>query len=109
MPGASQPVRVGGELADEVAYNNHDVDDGLRSALHLLSGPGSADAAVPAATKTVLRAAGEAGGRRGCRAGLIHETIRGMINEVTDLVEISTGATCRSGDGGRACGRGRGP
>lgn len=68
-------------LADEIAYNNHDIDDGLRSGLLLVEQMREialfgchAEAAVqefPALT-----------GRR-----LIHETIRRMINaQVTDLL-----------------------
>jgi dGTPase len=68
-------------LADEVAYNNHDVDDGLRSGLITLEQldgialfarhVGEARAEFPALS-----------GRR-----LIHETIRRMIDaQVTDLL-----------------------
>jgi dGTPase len=75
-------------LADEIAYNNHDVDDGLRSGL--LSEAGLCH--VPLFRRhheAVLRAAGKPAGAVPRRV-LIHETIRGMINEVvTDLVETS--------------------
>lgn len=71
-------------LADEIAYNNHDVDDGLRSGL--LSEEGLCH--VPLFRRhheAVLRA-----GVKAPRRVLIHETIRGMINEVvTDLVETT--------------------
>ena len=71
-------------LADEIAYNNHDVDDGLRSGL--LSEAGLCS--VPLFRRhyeRVLKVAGSAP-----RRVLIHETIRAMINEVvTDLVETS--------------------
>jgi len=71
-------------LADEIAYNNHDVDDGLRSGL--LSE--TALCSVPLFRRhheSVLRAAPCAP-----RRVLIHETIRAMINEVvTDLVAAS--------------------
>lgn len=61
-------------LCDEIAYNNHDIDDGLRSGLISLEQL----AEVPVFARN--RAAVEAeypglGGRR-----LIHETIRRMIN-----------------------------
>ena len=72
-------------LADEIAYNNHDVDDGLRSGL--LSE--AALCSVPLFRRhyePVVRASAGSAPRR----VLIHETIRAMINEVvTDLVETS--------------------
>jgi dGTPase len=73
-------------LADEIAYNNHDVDDGLRSgllgeeALH----------AVPLFRRhhvPLLDANPEAS-----RRALIHETIRGMINEVVSDMVATTNA-----------------
>jgi dGTPase len=71
-------------IADEIAYNNHDVDDGLRSGL--LSE--AALCRVPLFRRhyePVVRAAPHAP-----RRVLIHETIRAMINEVvTDLVVTS--------------------
>ncbi len=71
-------------LADEIAYNNHDVDDGLRSGL--LSE--QALCSVP-----LFRRHYEPVQRRGVGASrrvIIHETIRAMINEaVTDLIETS--------------------
>ncbi|MEO7387431.1 MAG: deoxyguanosinetriphosphate triphosphohydrolase [Gammaproteobacteria bacterium] len=71
-------------LADEIAYNNHDVDDGLRSGL--LSE--AALCSVPLYRRhyePVVRAAPGAP-----RRVLIYETIRAMINEVvTDLIETS--------------------
>lgn len=71
-------------LADEIAYNNHDVDDGLRSGLISLE--------QLEAVSVFARHAGEAraefpglSGRR-----LIHETSRRMINtQVLDLIEQS--------------------
>ncbi|THF62972.1 deoxyguanosinetriphosphate triphosphohydrolase [Pseudothauera nasutitermitis] len=67
-------------LADEIAYNNHDVDDGLRSGLITLE---QLDA-VPifaANRREVERTWPGLAGRR-----LIHETIRRMINQmVLDL------------------------
>ncbi len=71
-------------LADEIAYNNHDVDDGLRSGL--LSE--MALCSVPLFRRhhePVVRSAPGAP-----RRVLIHETTRAMINEVvTDLVTTS--------------------
>ena len=68
-------------LADEIAYNNHDIDDGLRSGLVRL------DALDSLALFGRHRAAAQAAhpGLEGRR--LVHETIRRMIDElVTDLI-----------------------
>ena len=71
-------------LADEIAYNNHDVDDGLRSGL-LSEAALCRVALFRRHYKPVLRVAPDAP-----RRVLIHETIRAMINEVvTDLVTTS--------------------
>jgi dGTPase len=74
-------------LADEIAYNNHDVDDGLRSGLlHMdqLSGV----RIVARHLKAVLREYPKLTGRR-----LVHETVRHMIGTlVTDLVKSSAEA-----------------
>ena len=71
-------------LADEVAYNNHDVDDGLRSGLltvEQLSGV----RIVARHMRAVLRAHPGLPGRR-----LVHETVRRMIDTlVMDLVRSS--------------------
>lgn len=68
-------------LADEIAYNNHDVDDGLRSGLITLEQLEE----VPIFARfrgEVLALFPQIAGRR-----LIHETIRRMINaQVIDLV-----------------------
>jgi dGTPase len=88
-------------LADEIAYNNHDVDDGLRSGL--LSE--AALCSVPLFRRhhePVVRSAPHAP-----RRVLIHETMRAMINEVvTDLVTTSRrnikASGVRSSDGVRA-------
>lgn len=71
-------------VADEIAYNNHDVDDGLRAGLisveqlrelHLFREQ----------YDEVMQRYPHLSGRR-----LIHETVRRMINrQVTDLVEAS--------------------
>ncbi|WP_300437284.1 deoxyguanosinetriphosphate triphosphohydrolase [Zoogloea sp.] len=69
-------------LADEIAYNNHDIDDGLRSGLITLE---QLDA-VPIFARNrqiVERAYPGLAGRR-----LIHETIRRMINLMAvDLID----------------------
>ncbi|HLW04102.1 MAG TPA: deoxyguanosinetriphosphate triphosphohydrolase [Azoarcus sp.] len=68
-------------LADEIAYNNHDVDDGLRSGLITLDQLND----IPLFAErrhAVERAWPGLTGRR-----LIHETIRRMINDtVVDLI-----------------------
>jgi len=71
-------------LADEIAYNNHDVDDGLRSGLITLEQL----AAVPLVAAHLLevrRAYPDLPERR-----VVHETVRRMINTlVTDLIQQS--------------------
>ena len=67
-------------LADEIAYNNHDVDDGLRSGLITLEQL-SGVRAFSRHLDNVKNIYPELGGRR-----LIHETVRRMINaQVEDL------------------------
>ena len=74
-------------LADEVAYNNHDIDDGLRSGLITLEQ--LEDVPLWAIHRREAEAAfPEVGGRR-----LINETIRRIINAlIVDLI-----ATTRAG------------
>jgi dGTPase len=71
-------------VADEIAYNNHDVDDGLRSGLidlESLSRVGIVGRHMKAALREFPRLAG----RR-----LVHETVRRMIDTlVTDLTRAS--------------------
>jgi len=71
-------------LADEIAYNNHDVDDGLRSGLITLEQL----AEVPLVGKhlhAVRQAYPELPERR-----MVHETVRRMINTlVSDLIQQS--------------------
>ena len=71
-------------LADEIAYNNHDVDDGLRSGL-LSMEQLSTTAIFRRHLREALRAFPKIEGRR-----LVHETVRRMINTlVTDLIRQS--------------------
>ena len=71
-------------LADEIAYNNHDVDDGLRSALISVEQLSS----VPIFARHLKAAQGQYPDLVDRR--LIHETVRRMINTlVTDLTERS--------------------
>ncbi len=69
-------------LADQIAYNNHDVDDGLRSGL--ISEEQLATVPLFAAHRQqALREFPYLAGRR-----LIHETVRRMIDaQVTDLLQ----------------------
>jgi dGTPase len=71
-------------LADEIAYNNHDVDDGLRSGLielESLARVGIVGRHMKAALREFPRLAG---------SRLVYETVRRMIDTlVTDLVRSS--------------------
>lgn len=79
-------------LADEIAYNNHDVDDGLRSGLITLE---QLDA-VPIFVRNrqvVETAYPGLGGRR-----LIHETVRRMVNLMAvDLIEQTRNSIVQAG------------
>ncbi len=69
-------------LADEIAYNNHDVDDGLRSGLITIAQLQRIDLFARQAHEAQRQFPG-IGGRR-----LVHETVRRMINDlVVDLLE----------------------
>jgi len=69
-------------LADEIAYNNHDVDDGLRSGLITLEQL-SGVRLFATHLKVVNTAYPHLEGRR-----VVHETVRSMINTlVTDLIQ----------------------
>ena len=71
-------------LADEIAYNNHDVDDGLRSGLLDLEQL-SEITIVRRHVAAALKAFPGLSGRR-----LVHETVRRMIDTlVTDLIRAS--------------------
>ena len=71
-------------LADEIAYNNHDVDDGLRSGLITLEQL-EAVPLVAALLSEVRHAYPDLPERR-----VVHETVRRMINTlVTDLIRQS--------------------
>jgi dGTPase len=72
------------DLADAIAYNNHDVDDGLRSGL-VTVGELRTVALFARHHDDVTARYGELPGRR-----LVHEIIRRMIHEVaSDLIEES--------------------
>jgi len=69
-------------LADDIAYNNHDIDDGLRAGLFSIE----ALKEVPLAGPVLSRVEKKYPGLELSR--LIHETVRRMINlMVTDLLE----------------------
>lgn len=69
-------------LADEIAYNNHDVDDGLRSGLISLEQLDEVQIFVDHRRAVEARWPG-LGGRK-----LIHETVRRMVNTMAlDLIE----------------------
>jgi len=78
-------------IADEIAYNNHDVDDGLRAGLLTEAELGGV-ALFRANYEKLAGSEGRDGGRISRRA-MIHETVRAMVNEVvTDLVDTSRAA-----------------
>jgi len=71
-------------FADEIAYNNHDVDDGLRSGLITLEQLASVSLFARHLAAVKQRYAGLSGRR------LVHETIRRMINTLAlDLIAQS--------------------
>ncbi|HMV17688.1 MAG TPA: deoxyguanosinetriphosphate triphosphohydrolase [Rhodocyclaceae bacterium] len=79
-------------LADEIAYNNHDVDDGLRSGLITLEQLDD----VPVFARNRRSVEQEYPGLSGRR--LVHETIRRMINLMAvDLIRQSTTNIAASG------------
>jgi dGTPase len=81
-------------LADEIAYNNHDVDDGLRSGLLTLAQLGEIRA-FARHLQAVRRAYPGLAERR-----LVHETIRRMIDAlITDLIAASSAAIRRAAPG----------
>lgn len=84
-------------LADEIAYNNHDVDDGLRSGLITLE---QLDA-VPIFRRNRQAVEVAYPGLTGRR--LIHETIRRMINAMAvDLIEQTRANIAAAGVGSLA-------
>jgi dGTPase len=73
-------------LADEIAYNNHDVDDGLRSGLLTVEQLTGVPVFAQHRDAVLARYPGLTGRR------LVHETVRRMINTlVSDLIEHSRG------------------
>ncbi len=81
-------------LADEIGYNNHDVDDGLRSGLIALDQLDEVGIWARHVAE-VRREFPRIGGRR-----LIHETVRRMINSLAvDLIEETGRNTAAAGIG----------
>ncbi len=79
-------------LADEIGYNNHDVDDGLRSGLITLDQLEEVGIWTRHVSE-VRRAYPDIGGRR-----LIHETVRRMINSLAvDLIEETRSSISAAG------------
>jgi dGTPase len=79
-------------LADEIAYNNHDVDDGLRSGLLTVEALGEVRLFAEQ-YEEVCRRYPRLAPRRA-----IHETVRRMINRVvTDLIEHSRERIAQAG------------
>jgi dGTPase len=71
-------------LADEIAYNNHDVDDGIRAGLITLE-EASAVPLVRRHFETVRQLYPDLQGRR-----RVHETVRRIVNEVViDVIQSS--------------------
>lgn len=71
-------------LADEIAYNHHDVDDGIRAGLITLEEVAALDMLRPH-YEEVCRRYPDARGRR-----QVNETVRRMVNEVvTDVIRHS--------------------
>jgi len=71
-------------LADQIAYNNHDIDDGLRSGLIQLEQLQHSSQFAQHQSEVLKRYPGLTGRR------LIHEIIRRMINQtIIDLVETT--------------------
>ncbi len=77
-PGAEAQVAA---LADDIAYNNHDIDDGLRAGLFTVEEVAELPLVGPVIREVMDRYPGLE------RSRLIHETVRRMINVmVSDLL-----------------------
>ncbi len=73
-------------LADDIAYNNHDIDDGLRAGLFGIADLYDLPLAGPAFRAVEARYPGLEPGRK------IHESVRRMIDQmVNDMIEESRG------------------
>ena len=82
-------------VADEIAYNNHDVDDGLRAGL--LTEDELAQIPLFGDNYRRIVDGSTGAGDKIPRRRMIHETVRAMVNEVvTDLVDNSRAALLES-------------
>src|ERR1041385_3934493 len=78
-PGVEAQVAA---LADDIAYNNHDIDDGLRAGLFEIADLGAVPVVVPVFAEVAARHPGLEQSR------LTHESIRRLIDlMVRDLIE----------------------
>lgn len=78
-------------IADEIAYNNHDVDDGLRAGL--LTEDELCEVELFRIHYDEVAANTSRSGAKISRRRMIHETVRAMVNAVvTDLVDTSRAA-----------------
>jgi dGTPase len=76
------PEAQAAALADDIAYNNHDIDDGLRAGLFSIDDLADVPLVGPVFAELTRRHPGLESGR------LIHESIRRLIDlMVTDLIE----------------------
>jgi dGTPase len=81
-------------IADEIAYNNHDVDDGLRAGLLTEDELSATD--LFGENYAHARSLSDNISRR----AMIHETVRAMINEiVTDLIDHSSATLAAAAPG----------
>ncbi|HWJ07713.1 MAG TPA: deoxyguanosinetriphosphate triphosphohydrolase [Steroidobacteraceae bacterium] len=80
-------------LADEIAYNNHDVDDGIRAGLITVEDLCASSRLFARQHETVHAQYPRLGGRR-----LVHEVVRRMIDyAVNDLIDASAAALREAG------------
>jgi dGTPase len=79
-------------LADEIAYNNHDVDDGIRAGLVGVEGLCRSSSMFARQYEAVLAQYPNLAGRR-----LVHEVVRSMIDyAVNDLIDASAVALAQA-------------
>lgn len=84
-------------LADDIAYNNHDIDDGLRAGLFMVSDLAGMPLAGPVFHEVAARYPGIEEPR------LIHEAVRRMIDHMAvDLIAETRARLARSGAGSAA-------
>ena len=91
-------------LADEVAYNNHDVDDGIRAGLITIEELRELQRSSAASTSRCGRGIRSLGERR-----LVHEVVRRMIDyRSTTSIDASAASLAAAAPGtSRTCARGR--